>query len=327
MIKGLLDRFVSPVQQSYRSGNLFGGGTQLEKLLGEDVRRQAQKQAITQLGMGLLSQGPSRTPIRTSASLGQGLLGAQQAYQKSLGSQLQQAAAIKALGKPDYIKMKDEDGREILFDPVTKEKVDPFVSTPTAPLLTPDLPEVTEQDVPDIATAAGGDVYGFGKSVIGAIPRALGFEAFKETAEAKAQLNSMNTETQIGLTKALGSRYTKAVKDVVEKNLPQTTDSDVVAKAKTEALINKIEREKSLLQSELNATTSAKKQKELRQSIRELNAVKAPYEIMLQKTRRLETESIDSRGSARGAQRRLESRSRNASILSPEGRAAYEMYK
>lgn len=294
MIKGLLDRFVSPVQQSYRSGNLFGGGTQLEKLLGEDVRRQAQKQAITQLGMGLLGQGPSRTPIRTSASLGQGLLGAQQAYQKSLGSQLQQAAAIKALGKPDYIKIKDEDGREILFDPVSREKIDPFavagagVSETIAPSgietvgLGGDLSPEEIREAPTVREAAQGDISG----VLTAGARKglgiLGIEAGGEAAKARDYVFNTNKEMQVALTKDLGGRFTKVVADTIKEIMPTPNMVDADFRSKAIQLVNFSNERIAEVKSKM-PSLNRKERKEAQSYIDEVSRQVRKYEAMLAK--------------------------------------------
>ena len=77
------------IGKKYEAGTLFGGGGALGDLLGQQARQEAQRQAIMKLGLGLLGQGPSRTPISFGQSLASGLLGAQEAYKQDLQGQLE----------------------------------------------------------------------------------------------------------------------------------------------------------------------------------------------------------------------------------------------
>lgn len=290
MIKGLLDRFVSPVQKSYRSGNLFGGGTQLEKLLGEDVRRQAQKQAITQLGMGLLSQGPSRTPIRTSASLGQGLLGAQQAYQKSLGSQLQQAAAIKALGKPDVIKMRGPSGADVLVDQSTgKIMSDPFGSQQktqddvSSILDKPINPEEIESAF-DLNDAAGGELADKAIRGWGAITsRLTGEDMTPSTSRAVAETNRLNLKMSNAIVQSNGGKRTAAIQRLIDEVTPRTSDTNEQYRAKAKALVSagreQLQRSRQLL----IETPKAEEKTKIREGMRELASAVREYEMVLVK--------------------------------------------
>lgn len=85
------------IGQRYEAGELFGGGGVLGGLLGEEARKQAQDEAIMKMGLSLLGQGPSRTPISFGQSLAQGLLQGQQAYRQDLQGQLEDALKIKSL--------------------------------------------------------------------------------------------------------------------------------------------------------------------------------------------------------------------------------------
>lgn len=87
----------SQIGEQYKAGSLFGGGGALGDLLGEQARQEAQRQAIMKLGLGLLGQGPSRTPISFGQSLASGLLGAQEEYQKQITSGLQEELAAEKL--------------------------------------------------------------------------------------------------------------------------------------------------------------------------------------------------------------------------------------
>lgn len=87
----------SQIGEQYKAGSLFGSGGALGDLLGEQARKEAQDQAIMKLGLGLLGQGPSRTPISFGQSLASGLLGAQEEYQKGLQSQLAQAQTLASM--------------------------------------------------------------------------------------------------------------------------------------------------------------------------------------------------------------------------------------
>lgn len=296
MIRGLFDKFVSPVQQSYRSGNLFGGGTQLEKLLGEDVRRQAQKQAITQLGMGLLSQGPSRTPIRTSASLGQGLLGAQQAYQKSLGSQLQQAAAIKALGKPDVIKMRGPSGADVLVDQSTgKIMSDPFGSQQTtqddvSSIIAKPIELSEVESTFDLDDAAGGEPLDkIQRFLGGAGARLTGGEPTPDITRAIAETNRLNLEMSNAIVKANGGKRTATIQKLIDENLPLTSDTNAKYRAKAKALVSSGQQQLSRSRQLLAETTNPKEKTKIREGMRELAAAVREYEIVLIKDSQRQT--------------------------------------
>lgn len=77
------------INKSYQAGNLFGTGGSLGGLLSPEARQEAQRQAIMKLGLGLLGQGPSRTPISFGQSLASGLLGAQDQFGKEIRSELE----------------------------------------------------------------------------------------------------------------------------------------------------------------------------------------------------------------------------------------------
>jgi hypothetical protein len=77
------------IGQRYEAGELFGGGGALGGLLTPEARQEAQRQAIMKLGLGLLGQGPSRTPISFGQSLASGLLGAQEEFDKEIRSELE----------------------------------------------------------------------------------------------------------------------------------------------------------------------------------------------------------------------------------------------
>lgn len=89
----------SSIGQRYQAGTMFGGNSLLGDLLGEDARKKAQSEAIMQMGLSLLGQGPSRTPVSFGQSLAQSLSQAQQAYKGDLSSQLSDASSIMALQK------------------------------------------------------------------------------------------------------------------------------------------------------------------------------------------------------------------------------------
>jgi len=77
------------ISKRYQAGDLFGTGGSLGGLLSPEARQEAQRQAIMKLGLGLLGQGPSRTPISFGQSLASGLLGAQEQFGKEIRSELE----------------------------------------------------------------------------------------------------------------------------------------------------------------------------------------------------------------------------------------------
>ena len=83
--------------QRYEAGELFGGGGALGGLLGPEARKQAQDEAITKMGLSLLGQGPSRTPISFGQSLAQGLGAGQEAYSKGLLGNIQEEMMVEKL--------------------------------------------------------------------------------------------------------------------------------------------------------------------------------------------------------------------------------------
>ena len=83
--------------QRYQAGELFGGGGALGGLLGPEARKQAQDEAITKMGLSLLGQGPSRTPISFGQSLAQGLGAGQKAYKEGLLGDVQEEMMVEKI--------------------------------------------------------------------------------------------------------------------------------------------------------------------------------------------------------------------------------------
>ena len=85
------------IGQRYQAGELFGGGGALGGLLGPEARKQAQDEAITKMGLSLLGQGPSRTPISFGQSLAQSLGTGQKAYKEGLLGDVQEEMMVEKI--------------------------------------------------------------------------------------------------------------------------------------------------------------------------------------------------------------------------------------
>lgn len=109
------------IGQKYEAGSLFGTGGALGSLLSPEAKQEAQRQAILKLGLGLLAQGPSRTPISFGQSLASNLLGAQEEFGKGVRSELEgELTSEKILD----VKRK-KDALDIISNPdSTEEQID-----------------------------------------------------------------------------------------------------------------------------------------------------------------------------------------------------------
>lgn len=101
------------IGKKYEAGTLFGGGGALGDLLGQQARQEAQRQAIMKLGLGLLGQEPSRTPISFGQSLASGLLGAQEAYKQDLQGQLGDFKTLLSLKREQYPEVSEVKGFDL----------------------------------------------------------------------------------------------------------------------------------------------------------------------------------------------------------------------
>lgn len=260
------------IGQRYEAGELFGGGGVLGGLLGQEARKQAQKEAIMKMGLGLLGQGPSRTPISFGQSLAQGLLQGKQAYRQDLQGQLADTASLLSLAKanaPDYMTVKAPDGSEVLVDKKTGKVFNPFgegaYGSPT------DVADVTDYNPPEedifgqgsvtLQDLAGGDIAGFGADVFNTIFSAIGSVASPERSKAKAILQKVNTPIVTALAADLGKSGSKYIVQKAEQNVPQPSDGNVTFYNKSVALITSLENKKKYAQSVLRSASATKTEK------------------------------------------------------------------
>jgi len=293
MLKGLLGRVASPIQESYQSGTLLGGGGLIGGLLGPEARREAQSRAIIDLGARLMGQAPSRTPVSFGQALGSGLLGARGAYEKDLAQQLGQAATLKSLTKPDFIKIKDEDGREVLYNPATGKMLDPFAATAVAPMaaapvngetvglggtLTPE----ERQEAPTVSQAAQGDVSGGLTAAARKGLGLLGIEVGGEAAKARDYVFNTNKEMQVALTKDLGGRFTKVVADTIKEIMPTPNMVDADFRSKATQLVRFSNERIAEVKAKM-PSLNRKEKKEAQSYIDEVARQVRKYEAMLSK--------------------------------------------
>lgn len=155
MARGLFDG----IGERYRAGTLLGGRGALGGMVSPEARQEAQRRAIMQLGSGLLGQGPTRTPQRFGQTLAQGLLGAQQQFDKGLLSELQQELTG---AKVEEARLKTE-GLKTLRDPesTSEEKLDALGKIDPAAALKLELEPRTVKELQATALEAldlvGGD--------------------------------------------------------------------------------------------------------------------------------------------------------------------------
>jgi len=286
------------IGKRYQSGELFGGGGALGGLLGQQARKQAQSEAIMKMGLSLLGQGPSRTPISCGQSLAQGLLQGQQAYRQDLQGQLADVASIASLSSisnPKFEKI-NVDGTDVLVDinpqsKTYKQIVDPSMSViPQAPAsVTAEQqaqPTFTAQElknVPTIDEAAQGDIPGLLTSAARSAVGFFGGEVGVKSAEARDFVNNTNKEMQIELVKDLGGKLTSVVSSTIEEIMPKPNMNDADFGSKARQLIrfgrDRINEIKSKMPS-----MSKKDRKEAQNTIDGIDTRLRRYEAMIEKT-------------------------------------------
>jgi len=291
------------IGKKYEAGTLFGGGGALGDLLGQQARQEAQRQAIMKLGLGLLGQGPSRTPISFGQSLASGLLGAQEAYRKDLQTQLGDAATLMSLEEstnPEFVKM-NIDGSDVLVDTNPKSKTYKQIINPGASIQT-DLAAISSQETvdqqlptpdeiakaPTIDDAAQGDLGGLFGSTVRGVFGALGGEAMVDQAKARDYVNNVNKEMQVELVRDLGGKLTKVVASTIEEIMPKPSMNDANFRSKTEQLISFSRERISEIKSKL-PTMNRKEQKEAQSVIDGINRRVRKYEAMIEKTKQFKT--------------------------------------
>lgn len=294
MANGLL----GDIRKRYETGTLLGGGGLVGQLLGPQARKQAQSRAIMQLGAGLLGQGPTRTPQRFGPALAQGLLSAQEQFKSGLGGQLGDVATLLSLQKttqPKYEKIKLPDGSEGFMD------VNPTSPTMGSVLSTSQMmgapttvaPSDVEtgvsqellEEVPLLETAATGELTGQVAKGLRAIGGRIGFEPFAEQAEAISYVENLNNDTKIALTKAFGGRLTAAVREELNKVLPDPGETDVNFRAKTKQFVNFADLKISELEDELARTPKLKDRRTLETDIQAFKNQVNRYKAILEKSR------------------------------------------
>lgn len=301
MANRLLDSILnipSNIGKQYQSGELFGGGGLLGNLLGQEARKKAQSEAIINTGLGLLSQGPSRTPVSFGQSLARALASGRQGYRQDLQGQLADVASIASLNSisnPKFEKM-NIDGTDVLVDINPQSKtyqqiVDPSMSvipqTPTSATAEqqaqPTFTAEQLQKVPTIDEAAQGDLPGLLTSGLRSVAGFFGGEAGVESAEARDFVNNTNKEMQIELVKDLGGRLTNVVASTIEEIMPKSSMNDADFGSKTRQLISfsrdRIREIKSKMPS-----MSRKDRKEAQDTIDGIETRVRRYEAMIEKT-------------------------------------------
>jgi len=301
MANGLLDSIInipSNISKQYQSGTLFGGGGLLGNLLGQEARKQAQNEAIMKMGLSLLGQGPSRTPVSFGQSVAQALAGARQGYRQDLQGQLADVASIASLSSisnPKFEKI-NIDGTDVLVDinpqsPTYQKIVDPSMSVIPKTLTSPTAEQKTQptftaqelSNVPTIDEAAQGDLPGLFTSGVRSIAGFLGGEAGVESAEARDFVNNTNKEMQIELVKDLGGKLTSVVSSTIEEIMPKPNMNDADFGSKARQLIRFGRDRISEIKSKM-PSMSRKDKKEAQNTIDGIETRLRRYEAMIEKT-------------------------------------------
>ncbi len=294
MANGLL----GDIRKRYETGTLLGGGGLVGQLLGPQARKQAQSRAIMQLGAGLLGQGPTRTPQRFGPALAQGLLSAQEQFKSGLGGQLGDVATLLSLQKttqPKYEKIKLPDGSEGFMDvnPTSPTMGGILSATQMMGAPTTVAPSDAEtgvsqellEEVPLLETAATGELTGQIAKGIRAIGGRIGFEPGAEQAEAISYVENLNNDTKIALTKAFGGRLTAAVREELNKVLPDPDETNVNFRAKTKQFVNFADLKISELEDELARTPKLEDKRKLETDIQAFKNQVDRYKAILEKSR------------------------------------------
>ena len=258
--------------QRYEAGELFGGGGVLGGLLGQEARKQAQNEAIMKMGLSLLGQGPSRTPISFGQSLAQGLSAGQSAYSGDLRSQLADTASLLSLknaSRPDYMTVKAPDGSEVLVDKKTGEMLNPFGDSTYG--VTPEPIEPIDYNPPEkdiygvgsvkLEDLAGGTFGGLFSDAANVAAELGGTTADAGRIKAKAILNKVNTPIVTALAADLGKTGSKYIVQKAEQNVPKASDGKATFYNKSVALISSLENKKEYADSVLRSASATKTEK------------------------------------------------------------------
>jgi len=246
----------------------------------------------------LLGQGPTRTPQRFGPALAQGLLGAQEQFKSGLGGQLSDAAALLSLqrtAQPKYEKIKLADGSEGFMDVNPSSptmgsvlSASQIMGAPTdiAPSdIETGVSQQLLEEVPLLETAATGELTGQITKGIRAIGGRIGFEPGAEQAEAISYVENLNNDTKIALTKAFGGRLTAAVREELNKVLPNPDETNVIFRAKTKQFVNFADLKISELEDELARTPKLEDRKKLETDIQAFKNQVDRYKAILEKSR------------------------------------------
>lgn len=297
MANGLFD----DVRKKFQAGTLLGGRGALGSLLGLEARKAAQNKAIMQAGLGLLAQGPSRTPISFGQSMAGSLLGAQGAYDKALGGELNDLVTMKSLSaitKPEYKTMNIEGVGDVMVDvnpqsPTFKQQISPttLLSSNSLAAKPVEIMPTTKDiaDVPLIEDAAQRDAYGRIAKLARGVAGVVGQEVAKETTTAEYFVENLNKDLRLNLVQDLGGRLTKVVSDELNKILPNPAlDNNVEFKVKAEELVKFSEKRISEITSQLPSMT-LKERKNAASLIQSLSSKIKSYKAMLEKQKQFDS--------------------------------------
>lgn len=155
------------------------------------------------------------------------------------------------------------------------------VST-TAALGAPLTPQEIDT-APTIEEAAQGDFYGRGAAAARNILGFVGIDVGEKTASARDYVLQTNKEMQVALTKDLGGRLTKVVKEKVDEILPRTGMVNVNFASKANRLVEFSNQRIQEVMSEM-PYMNQKEQKEARDYIDVLARQTRKYEAMIEKS-------------------------------------------
>jgi hypothetical protein len=288
MANGLFD----DVRKKFQAGTLLGGRGVLGDLVGLEARKAAQNKAIMQAGLGLLAQGPSRTPISFGQSMAGSLLGAQGAYDKALGGELNDLVTMKSLSaikNPEYKTMNVEGVGDVLIDVNPQSSTFKQQISPTALLsggsqtFDTSPPPIDPNLVPDLREAASGDVGGLLQTVVGGPLNFLGADTFAEEISSQSDVININSSIREAMVGVFGGKYTGAVKQAIEKVLPQVGDSNVKFREKATSLVKQLDRQIEAGTKKLQSTQSTKEKTKIADGVRALRESRNMYEAILKK--------------------------------------------
>ena len=160
-----------------------------------------------------------------------------------------------------------------------------FDARPISTTATLGAPLTSEEidTAPTISEAAQGDLYGRGAAAARNILGFVGIDVGEETASARDYVLQANKEMQVALTKDLGGRLTKVVKETVDEILPRTGMVDVNFASKANRLVEFSNQRIEEVLSEM-PYMNKKEQKEARDYIDVLARQTRKYEAMIEKS-------------------------------------------